>query len=187
MLLTNLLPPEEKKMLHLEQSRRMIQFFCFTTTAVLSMGLVFLLPSYFNLWFQIKNSARALQSKQEAARELEAQKTLERVQRFQAVLASVQAFAHGGAGFAEPIEYFFRTAETYGALVTSITLKRDGSINVAGVGATRRGLLDFEKALRASNRLQNISFPLSNIIEERNAHFTLQARLRPEYGLAPVP
>ena len=60
----------------------------------------------------------------------------------------------------------------------TIIVRPDGMLNISGRAATRRDLLDFEKRLRELNLFQDVLFPLTNIVQQRDIHFSVQARLK---------
>lgn len=181
MLTINLLPVEEKKILAIEEGRRIFRFFGMGMVGILLAGIAIFLPSYVRIFLRAQDMERALRFEEEASKELEVQDIIARARQVRIVVDSVQAFLNDGArGFAA-LEFFF--GDTPGITVLSIGIHKDGLVAVTGFADSRRNLLNFEKILRDSGRFQELSFPLSNIVRESNIHFTMQGKLKSSYGL----
>lgn len=181
MLTINLLPAEEKKLLVIEEWRRIAQFFGIGIAGVLLAGIAIFLPSYVRLFLHAQDLERALRFEEEASKELKVQETIVRARDVRTVFDSVRIFLNDGARGSPTLEFFFR--DTPGITVLSIGVHKDGVIALTGFAGSRRNLLDFEKMLRDSGRFQELSFPLSNIVRESNIHFSIQGKLKSSYGL----
>ena len=181
MLTINLLPAEEKKLIAIEEWRRISQFFGIGMAGVLLAGIAIFLPSYVRLFLHAQDLERALRFEEEASKELEVQQIIARASEIRTVFDSVRTFLNDGARGSGIMEFFFD--DTPGITVLSIGVHKDGIIALAGFSRSRRNLLDFEKKIRDSGRFQELSFPLSNIVKENNFRFSMQGKLKSSYGL----
>ncbi|MBI4137850.1 MAG: hypothetical protein HY472_01200 [Candidatus Sungbacteria bacterium] len=174
MLSINLLPREEKQAYEREVRARIGTFFAFWTSAVLGVGIVFLLPSFLPLVFQRWELERAIAI----------------IERFSAA-AALPSDAPGDLRLSE----FIQTAQSAGQQerttrlsdaafhpspgITIGSLLIEGkNIAITGRAETRADLLLFEQSLKNSELFENISSPLSNIIQERDAGFSISAAIR---------
>ncbi len=182
MLAVNLLPPEEKKMMYLAEARRAVMLFTVSGLLIAAVGIALLLPSYFSSYFFRKELEGALAvAEQDAAgrgtvREIlaEAKKTRDAVGEVRAALASP------GAG-ADILEKF--SAPGDGIDVTSLFIHATGDVVIEGRAGTRDQLLAFEQRLRASDLFLEVSFPLADIVRERDIRFSAKAKLKLPFGL----
>ncbi len=68
-----------------------------------------------------------------------------------------------------------------GNQISDLTLQRqERTITLRGRSAKRDNLLQFKSNLEASGLIEDISFPLSNLLLRENIDFEFSARLRPE-------
>lgn len=177
MLTANLLPPQEKKLLKREMSRRLIKFFAGGITIVLTFGSILILPSFFALYFQERELERSFLFEKEASESLGIPKTIADFRKFDVLLDSLASFAGGASRASDILDEMIKSAGP-GVAVTSLTVRKGGEVTMLGVARGRSDLLNFEKNLRDSGRFQNISSPLSNIVRENNINFTLQGTLK---------
>lgn len=176
MLTTNLLPPKEKRVIQFETVRRTVRLFAVGTVVVFVVGSVFLLPAYLPLALEERELARSLALQEEASRSLAVGEISAKLRLAQSSARSLRSFLQEPQRATALLEGFLGTDATVSVL--SLTLKKDGGFAVNGVAATRRDLLDFEKALRDSGRFESLSSPLSNITRESRINFTIQGKLK---------
>lgn len=176
MLTTNLLPHKEKRMIQLEEARRTVRVLTVGTVVMFLVGSVFLLPSYLPLALEEGELARLLTLEEQASRALGVDAINVELRNVQSRVRSLQAFLSEPQRASVLLAGFLETGT--GVNVVSLNLKQDGSFSVNGVAATRRDLLDFEKALRDSGRFETLSSPLSNITRESRITFVIQGKLK---------
>ncbi len=182
MLTINLLPPEERKFVRYKEMRRIILFFAGGLVAVFVIGSVLISPSFLPLYLERRELERSLRLEEEAGRALKVNETFERIRRLESVISRVRNFARTPPRASEILEELSVLA---GSSITldNVTIKKGGETILTGMAPGRRDLLQFEKNLRDSDKFQEISSPLSNIVRETNVNFTLQGKLKPAYGL----
>lgn len=182
MLTTNLLPIEDKKLVRLEEARRLILFFAGGFVAVFVVSSVLLSPSFLPLFFERRELERSLQLEEEAGRALGVAGTRTRLSDLRMVISSVKLFVSRTTGASQILEEFWQQSRD-GVQLSNVTLKKGGEAILTGTAQKRSDLLRFEKILRDSGKFQDLSSPLSNIIRETNINFTLQGKLKPAFGL----
>lgn len=181
MLTANLLPPVEKKNLALERTRRTISFFAALLGVIFIIGIFFILPSYFILTFEAKELLRSLAIEEAASRELAVNSVFDKASSVRKAMVAIRESGEISRKYSERLDDFFLVKDE-AVSITTLNIRKDGNFSISGVAETRRSLLNFEGALRDSGKFQDISSPLSNIIPERNIHFTLQGKYKPVYG-----
>ncbi|MBI3273656.1 MAG: hypothetical protein HYZ69_00775 [Candidatus Colwellbacteria bacterium] len=182
MLSANLLPPEQKTIVMRELTGRTIRFFAAVFVFVFFLHTIFILPFFFSTYF-IKNVLeRSLALEQGAAEKLRVPKIAEEALGLKNMLKKI--FTHAAESDKASLSFkkFFEFAET-GVTLSTVHIEQNGTIFLTGTASTRRNLLLFEKELRQSGRFLEISSPLSNIIEETNAQFTIRGILKELYRL----
>lgn len=182
MLTVNLLPQEEKRIMYLIEVRRRVALFTLCFFLIFTIGVALLLPSYFSSYFSRRELERSLAVAEEnaagrgATREVlaEAKQVRNAVNEVRSSLAQYAA----GADIMEKLS----TAGD-GIAITSFFIRSSGDITVEGRAETRDHLLAFEQRLRASDLFLEVSFPLSDIVRERNIRFSAHAKLKLPFGL----
>lgn len=182
MLTINLLPTEEKKIVKLEETRRLILFFAGGLVGVFIIGSALLSPSFLPLYLERSELERSLRLEEEARAALKVDEVFGRIHRFESAISSVRNFTRVSPRASEILEELLAHAGS-GIALDNVTVKKGGETVLTGMAQGRRDLLQFEKNLRDSDKFQEISSPLSNIVRETNINFTLQGRLKPVHGL----
>ena len=181
MLYANLLPDEEKKIITLEQWLRVITFFGIALNSILIIGITMLAPSYLPLSSQNRELQHALSIQQETAQRINVDQISRNASRIQAVIASLRQTADRPGGALSLFDLF--AAPQPGVVITAFSVDKNAAVSLVGNAATRNNLLTFEQYLRDSSRFQDITSPLTNIIQETNITFTFKATLKPNYAL----
>ena len=181
MLHSNLLPDEEKKIIMLEQWLRVITFFGVTINSILIIGITLLAPAYLPLYFQNRELERALSIQQQAAQRINADQILRSASQVQAAINSLKQATDHPSGALSMFDLFATPRQ--GIVITTFSIDKKAVVSLAGTAATRNNLLMFEQYLRDSSRFQDITSPLTNIIQETNITFTFKATLKPGYAL----
>lgn len=183
MLATNLLPPERKKLIEWEMTRRLSLFLALGFSLVFLAGAVLLLPSFVLLYFEERSLEDAAVLEKQASTDLRVDEVFSRAQAVRSALSLVSTAVSEGPRASKIIEEFSEDAGAAGITLTSLVSKKDGSITLVGIAPGRRDLLDFEKRLRDSGKFQEINYPLSSILPGTNIKFTFQGKLKPPHGL----
>ena len=182
MLSTNLLPPEQQTALLYERAGRVIRFFALALVLLFFMHTILLLPSYLPQYFIKNELVRLLALEKEASELFKTQQVGKDTNEIAAELLRIRAhFADSGRA-SSLLAAFFRFAEV-GVNLSTVQVASDGTIFLSGKASTRRNLLAFEKELRESGYFIEIASPLSNIIEETNAPFTIRGTLKQQHRL----
>lgn len=180
MLTTNLLPPEQKTAIMREIYSRAIRFFACILTIVFLVHSILLLPSYFPQRLVKNELTRSLAV--EHAAEVGIVKTQEKLAELQRILIDVEAYSRESGKASLLLKTFFGLAES-GVILSTVHIEENGNVLIAGTASTRRNLLMFEKEMRRSGRFLEISSPLSNILDETDAQFTIRGTLKQPHQL----
>lgn len=181
MLTINVLPEQEKAAIRLEKWRRIAIFLSGILGMALIFGLTLLTPSYLPLSFQRQELQRALHVEQEAATAKNTDQIRTEVGMVRNTIAAINQAINAPARASEIIEVAFQPVQHI--TVVSIATEKSGTIAITGIAKTRNDLLDYEQHLRESGKFQEITAPLSDIVQETNINFTFQGTLKPQYSL----
>lgn len=181
MLFVNLLPREEQYAVRLEETRRTIVVFALLAASALAVGFVFLVPSFLVYTFVERELIRGLKAEEEAFERQASRNTIPKAQSALEAISEIRSYAASPPRASALLERFFDPETEIN--VISLLIRKDGTVFLSGHAATRNQLLQFEEALRSSNRFHEVALPLSNIVRERDIQFTVQGKLKPEYGL----
>ncbi len=181
MLTTNLLPEQEKKAIWLEESRRLILFFTGFVVVELVIVSFLLLPAYLPLVMQRRGLEESLRLEEEAAEHFQVKKTLVALRETVAEINLLKAQTLAPAKASEILDQFLSSGS--GITIAFFGIKSDGEVVLNGTAAARKDLLQFEKTLRESNKFEDITSPLSNIIRENNINFSIRGKLKSLYRL----
>ncbi|MBI2056462.1 MAG: hypothetical protein HYT37_03710 [Candidatus Sungbacteria bacterium] len=178
MLTANLLPKEEKEVTMHRAFERLSIFFTLCFIAVFFLGGILLLPSYLPLFLSLKERTHTLAVEEEAANQLKVRQLRTEIEETRRVISSLQSFFEPRAGASALLEELFRRSQNI--TIQSLIIDKTAKISLQGRANTRQDLLLFEKSLRESELLQELSLPLSQIVRETNISFILQGKLKPE-------
>lgn len=182
MLNTDHLPQTEKKILRLEEWRRVILLLSTLLGSILAIGLVLLAPSFLPLYFQGKDLSRGLEAEKKAFALVDTAETTDKIRYLKQSIPDLKASVSQESNAYETLDTLSPQME--GIAISSVTVNKTGDIAIQGKAATRSDLLAFESRLRESGKLQKIFTPLSNIIRETNITFSLQGKLKPQYAFS---
>ena len=181
MLHTNLLPQQERNIIATEQWLRIVKFFAIAANGILLFGITLLAPSYLPLYFQSRELERALSIQDEAAARINTPQILQSAARIQSVIDSLYQTIDRPSGTLSIFDLL--TATKPGILITAFSVDKNAAVSITGNAATRDDLLLFEQYMRDSSRFQDITSPLTNIIQEINITFMFKGTLKPDYAL----
>lgn len=182
MLTINLLPQEEKKIIYLTEMRRRVALFTVCFFLVFVIGVALLLPSYFSAYFSRRDIEHSLVvAEQSAAGRGATREVLAEAKQVRNAANEVRSSLAQHAAGAEIMEKL--SASGAGITITSLFIRSAGDITVEGRAETRDHLLAFEQRLRASDLFLEVSFPLADIVRERDIQFSAHAKLKLPLGL----
>ncbi|MFY9462952.1 MAG: hypothetical protein WAP52_02065 [Candidatus Sungiibacteriota bacterium] len=182
MLAVNLLPQEEKVIIRMTEACRAVTLFtlCFLLIAI--TGVALLLPSYFySHFFRLELERTLAVAEQDASGRGTAHEILIEAKRIRNNIMEVRTSLTISAAGADIMEKFSAPGE--GIAVTSLFIRSTGDVAIDGRAGTRDQLLAFEQRLRASGLFLEVSFPLADIVRERDIRFSAKAKLKLPSGL----
>ena len=174
----NLLPINEQKSIRLEQWRRLLVFFTFLGGIVLVFASVFLAPSFLPMFFEQRELQRFIKLEKENYKKLKIDQTIREVKSLKSKLALVKGFAQTSSEKSLLMEEIIRMAGPK-INIRQINFSDGGAVSISGTALGRKDLLLFEDELKKSDRFEQISSPLSDIIRGA-ASFTIQGQLKPK-------
>lgn len=181
MLNTNLLPPEEKRLVWFEETRRIILFFTLFVLVILLMGSILLLPSFLAFYIEQQEFGRSIKLEEEASQKSGAQEILAASQKTKLAISAVKELSSNSQKVSSLLENLLGDADS--VILANVDIKKTGEVALSGTAPARPDLLNFEKKLRGSGIFQEISSPLSNIVREVKINFIMQGKLKPRFGL----
>lgn len=183
MLTTNLLPPEEKKLLQREKVRRIIAFFALGTSFVFLFGSTLLLPTFLPVLFERREVIRTQNDERQVAHNLRVEEITRRASDVQALSQSVKKYLEKSGRASELLDAM-RAILPEDVSLSKFEVGKDGMVLIGGFAATRSALLKYEKALRDSERFESkITVPNTSLTQETNISFSLQGKLKPAFFL----
>lgn len=177
MLDTNLLPPEARKALWYEEQRKLVVFFVILMSGIFLAGFALIVPSYASIEAEESGLNDRLRFEEGVTEKLLVNQSVARIIGVKSEISKVRGyFENSGAGSEFLTDFLGRAGG--GILVSYLSVAKDGVVTIQGRAATRRDLLAFEKQLRESSLLQDISFPLSSIVRDKDIDFSIQGKLK---------
>lgn len=170
----NLLPPHAKKRLRREQLVRFVSLFILTLAFAGFILLVLSIPTWIMQRYQIGS---VYDSDEFTANLRKEQRKLE--------LESAEAtriIRHFGGSFPNrhhsDIIAALDEMSGEGVSINQFLFDPKGKLTLIGVAATRTALSDFKSALEADKRFASVELPLSSLVSERDAAFTVTLMLK---------
>lgn len=181
MLTANLLPPEGKKLIKLEECIRMVRFFGIGIAALLVVGLILLIPSYMFLSRDKRNLEKESAAVAALAQKLRLEEMRSSAIHAHGLLTEVRTFLDRPSRASELISALFVEAD--GVRVETLSITAGGDVILNGFAETRDDLLDFHTELQDSKMFDVITFPISDIIHSADIQFTMNGKLKAEKKL----
>ncbi|MFY9461911.1 MAG: hypothetical protein WAP51_01780 [Candidatus Sungiibacteriota bacterium] len=179
MLTLNLLPPQQKENLNYEIDRRMVQFLGLWFSVVVIIFGVLILPAFFFISFQQSEAERAKsieEGARQAARTTEAEEKILRINNLLDVIVAREGKKQDVSPFLKEV----LSRSPAGVSIALITFTpAENRATVAGLAATRSGLLKFIDLLKGSPGIKAVTSPVSNIIQEEDINFSLSIETGP--------
>lgn len=175
MLTTNLLPPSAQKAVFLEETRRIVRFFAGGIMVVIAVGLVLLVPPYFLNVAVRQELERSLALEEDASTKAGVDDLTARMAATNNAIDSLKKNVSGSSLASRISDEIFSSAGPEIG-IQQLTVRSNGDITMHGFAVTRSDLLGFEKKLRESEHIKDVSSPLRNIIKETDIEFDIQCR-----------
>jgi hypothetical protein len=173
----NLIPAEAKKHLLKEYWIRSVTVWFFLWTFALLLGATLLAPSYVLLSLQINAYGDSAQKADEKNANFEAvAKDLKRA-------SEIAAFVSERFERPSMTEYLtlLKNLESADVSVARMSLNRNGDsveeISVSGVADSRQALADFRNRMLASEQIESVDLPISNLAKDKEIPFELTITL----------
>lgn len=182
MLTINLLPTGERTRVRAEELSRIVRFFGSALILLFIVASVFLSPSFLPMIFERRELERSLALIEGRAENTKSREILANARAVSKTLLEVGS-AFERRARASAVFSMFSDELPSGIEVSNLTVKENGDVVVNGRAATRREILQFEDALRKSERFESLVTPLSNIIRNTDIPFTIQGTLKSEFRL----
>lgn len=176
------MPPSEKEAVWYEETRRIFFFFTVLITIVFGTGSILLIPSLITLFVQQRGLEDLIKIEENVSRNLQVDEILVEAKKIGAAAAAIKEYLAQTPRATALLQGLLETV-TPTIVLSGLDIKNSGEIRITGIAATRQELLAFEKRLRASGLLQEISFPISNIIQEIDINFIMQGKIKERWGL----
>lgn len=178
MLSINLLPEEDKRALQTRETVQAIGFFTVLAVLIFGAGVLFGLPSFFATYFITREFERASLIAQGGAEMRTSVRTL--LAAAENLRADIEEIGRVTAR-PSPIPDLFGELASGGddVMISSLAIRGGADVTLTGQADTRERLLAFERALRSSSRFLDVSFPLGDIVRERDIRFSVTMKLKP--------
>jgi len=168
----NLLPPEEKKGLLAEETKRLTIILGLVVLFSLFCLIIILIFLKIYLFIQIDFQKSALELMKKQAQDSEAQVIREKIKDSNQKLAKINDFYEQKSNLEETLEKLTRTIPEGIYLADFSYSKTSSQIILAGFSPSRDLLVQFKKNLEQKEEFRKIYFPPSNWIEPVNINFT---------------
>ena len=180
MLNINLLSREDKQDVRARETCRVVWFFTVLVSVVCVVVFALLLPSYFAVYVARDERTRSLYIEHaQVAQQKDLVDAASGARRLRLEIGEIRKALGATAGPSAIIRKMLIPQS--GIRVISLTVARSGGVGIEGRAATRDDLLRFEESLRASDLFRALSFPLADIVRERDIAFSVHTTLKPQY------
>ena len=180
MLTSNLLPPKERKLVQYEERRLIVRFFAMGIAAVLIVGSILLLPSFWSLAMEKKELDRALTLEKGATANFKIRESLAEILSLKNDLLSVNNYLSAPRRASLILNNLLAEGDE-GINTQNITVDKNNNIVISGNARARRDLLNLEKKWRDSGYFQELSTPVP--VKEFDISFVMRGKLKPLHGL----
>ena len=180
MRVLNLLPKEEQRAVLWGMARRGVLRWTLASSCILAVGCIFLLPSLLSTSLIRTELERSLALEEAAGRRTPDGTIYASGQATRQSTDEIRAYALHPVSMGTALEKLLEPRNSIS--ITSLHIRSDGDLALGGRATTREALLNFEETLRSSGRFLEVSFPLSDIVRERDIQFSAHGTLNPQYG-----
>lgn len=179
--MTNLLPPSSLRSVTTEYRIRLVATMLFMLAAGLSIALILLIPSYL-----IASHRKNVVAENLAVLDRDTEASAREKSELEKVLRDADAILAILAGKRELLLPSVRVIErTVSRKTPSIKLQKifydahenGGTLSLRGIAANRQALVSFADALKRDSGFFDVNLPVSNLVKEREADFTIMLKL----------
>lgn len=166
-----------------EKIYRVFSSFIFLLSLVVVIGMIFMLPSYFTVVFSKDDILRRLKSAEEILARRDSDKLEEETRRINTVIANYQNNEKKRRSFSGLLVSIFRITPPEIKIENIGFLKdKEGkfTFTVFGTASTRDDFISYVSGLQKLPILEQVKSPISNLLEESNASFKLELKIKPE-------
>ena len=178
MLNLNLLPPAEKRNLAIIWRTRVLVLVTGGVVAVVLVGVLLLLPTYFLIGFQTAETVRAADLERQTQMQSGIETQITHIRSANRIAEAVKQYQGQQRAVFPIFEAMIRSAGE-SVRIEAIKFRReDWECTVQGFAPTRQDLLAFTSALEKNEAIAEVSSPVSNLIRETAINFSLTVRWR---------
>ena len=165
----NLIPPHAKRSITIEYWIRVITVWCMLLAFAATVGLLVMLPAYVLVSSQVDVYRQSAES---ASQEIQNYENMSSVLNRSTEQARIIAEAKNKPVLSEYVA-LFQSLESSDIRIREITLAREGELNIApirmiGEADTRQALADFRDRLLATEVVEVVDLPISNLAKDSN-------------------
>lgn len=169
-----------------EKILRILIGFAINLIAALLVGLVFMLPSYFAIALSKDDVLRRLKAAEEVFEKKEYKALEEKISKVNARVSAFEKNESKRKGLAPLLHRLAEnTPDTMRLASIGLSKNQEGfyAISVQGEAATRDEFLKYAEKLARVGEFASIDSPVTNLLKETKAAFTLNIKVKPEaYG-----
>ncbi|RJQ37558.1 hypothetical protein C4552_00795 [Candidatus Parcubacteria bacterium] len=176
MLGLNLLPPVEKRNLAIIWRTRVVMLISGGVVAVVAIGVLLLLPTYFFIGLQTAETVRAAELERQSQAQSGIEAEITRIRAANRLAEIVEQYQAGR----RPVFGLFETVirKAGGVRIENLEFKgKERQFVLRGFAPTRQDLLAFVAALEADEAIAEVSSPVANLIREVAISFSLTITL----------
>lgn len=181
--MTNLLPPEEKKSLKLEQTKNLVIVFGVSIIISLICLILILLSIKFYILSQISSQKFVLDYEGQEYKSSDFSEYKQIIEKYNGILPGLLSFYKKEIFFTNILDVVLEVPRPEGLVFDKIYIERldtPGKIKavIFGFSDTRENLLLFQKNVNQEHKLKNVSFSTESWINPINTNFSFTF----EYG-----
>lgn len=179
--MTNLLPPSSLRSVTTEYRIRLVATTLFMLAAGLSIALILLIPSYL-----LASHRKNVVAENLAVLDKDTEASVREKGELEKILRGADSILAILAGKREPLRPSVRVIERIVSHKTpNIKLQKifydahesGGTLSLRGIAANRQALVSFADALKRDSSFFDVNLPVSNLVKEREADFTIMLKL----------
>ena len=185
MIVLNLLPPIEKKLLKLDYLRRAVIFYGLLILFLLGVFAIFLFPSYLTLNLQLESLEKQLNFEKATVESRQVLGLEARVGEINKNIAALSEFSKKSAALSPLLESLAKVLPD-GAYFTEISFQKPpagqtaaaGKITLRGFAKTRADVLAVKYNLDTNEYFTEIESPVVNYLKESDVDFVFFAKVK---------
>ena len=174
--MVNLLPEQEQRIITTRYYLHLGAFFFFALGTVLLIGTILLIPSYLTARASADSYERYRDALEGSVGLKERNQAGDTAVRLHELVRIADSYAEGA--FTSDLIDALGAKITSGISVTALSFARSeqgAAVVIEGKATSRQKLLAFVEALRESSSFVEVSLPVSQLVAEENAGFSIEA------------